>query len=100
MKYQLDLHLECLRQAFNTCYYCAAVFDYPEELERRCVKHVRRANEKGRPGRSGPSFPFLDVRPTFQAELNNARTFDDKISFLVEPDKVDANEHGLDDYAA
>jgi hypothetical protein len=63
MKYQLDLHLECLRQAFNTCYYCAAVFDYPEELERRCVKHVRRANEKGRPGRSGPSFPFLDVRP-------------------------------------
>lgn len=38
----LDLYLAYLRAAFHTCYYCAVVTDHLEELQRKCVKHVRR----------------------------------------------------------
>ena len=38
----MDFLLQYLRQCFATCYYCTAVHDFPEELARRCVKHVRR----------------------------------------------------------
>lgn len=38
----LDLYLAYLRSAFNTCYYCAVVTDHVEELQRKCVKHVRK----------------------------------------------------------
>jgi hypothetical protein len=38
---QLDLYLAYLRTAFNCCYYCAARADFPEELQRRCLKHTR-----------------------------------------------------------
>ena len=38
----LDLYIAYLRAAFNTCYYCAVVTDHVEELQRKCVKHVRK----------------------------------------------------------
>ncbi|CAL1701519.1 unnamed protein product [Somion occarium] len=38
----LDLYLAYLRAAFHTCYYCAVVTDHLEELQRKCVKHVRK----------------------------------------------------------
>ncbi|KAF8583949.1 hypothetical protein K439DRAFT_1347268 [Ramaria rubella] len=38
----LDLYLAYLRMAFNTCYYCAAVCDHAEELNRKCPRHVRK----------------------------------------------------------
>lgn len=38
----LDLYLAYLRAAFNCCYYCAAVTDFAEELQRKCIKHVRK----------------------------------------------------------
>lgn len=38
----LDLYISYLRAAFNTCFYCAVVTDHVEELQRKCVKHVRK----------------------------------------------------------
>ncbi|KAF9815549.1 hypothetical protein IEO21_04549 [Rhodonia placenta] len=42
----LDLYLAYLRAAFHTCYYCAVVTDHIEELQRKCVKHVRKPMSK------------------------------------------------------
>ncbi|EKM59421.1 uncharacterized protein PHACADRAFT_249892 [Phanerochaete carnosa HHB-10118-sp] len=42
----LDLYLAYLRTAFNACYYCAVVTDHVEELQRKCVKHVRKPLSK------------------------------------------------------
>ena len=42
----LDLYLAYLRAAFHTCYYCAVVTDHSEELQRKCVKHVRKPLSK------------------------------------------------------
>lgn len=42
----LDLYLAYLRAAFNTCYYCAVVTDHVEELQRKCVKHIRKPLSK------------------------------------------------------
>lgn len=42
----LDLYLEYLRAAFHTCYYCAVVTDHLEELQRKCLKHVRKPLSK------------------------------------------------------
>ena len=42
----LDLYLSYLRSTFNTCYYCAVVTDHVEELQRKCVKHVRKPLSK------------------------------------------------------
>jgi hypothetical protein len=40
------LYLAYLRAAFHTCYYCAVVTDHLEELQRKCVKHVRKSLSK------------------------------------------------------
>lgn len=37
----VDLYLAYLRIAFHCCYYCAVVADRADELQRKCVKHVR-----------------------------------------------------------
>lgn len=42
----LDLYIAYLRAAFHTCYYCAVVTDHLEELQRKCVKHVRKPLSK------------------------------------------------------
>ncbi|KAI5122188.1 hypothetical protein M0805_007085 [Coniferiporia weirii] len=42
----LDLYLAYLRAAFHTCYYCASVSDHLEELQRKCIKHVRKPLSK------------------------------------------------------
>ena len=36
------MYLAYLRAAFNTCYYCACICDHVEELQRKCIKHVRK----------------------------------------------------------
>lgn len=45
----LDLYLAYLRAAFHTCYYCCVVADHLEELQRKCVKHVRKPLSKSPP---------------------------------------------------
>ncbi|KAL4082083.1 hypothetical protein V8B97DRAFT_1927313 [Scleroderma yunnanense] len=42
----LDLYLAYLRAAYHTCYYCAVVTDHSEELQRKCLKHVRKPLSK------------------------------------------------------
>ncbi len=42
----LDLYLAYLRATFNTCYYCAVITDHVEELQRKCVKHLRKPMSK------------------------------------------------------
>jgi len=42
----LDMYLAYLRAAFHTCYYCAVVTDHLEELQRKCVKHMRKPLSK------------------------------------------------------
>jgi hypothetical protein len=42
----LDLYLAYLRAAFNACYYCSIVTDHLEELQRKCLKHVRKPMSK------------------------------------------------------
>jgi outer membrane protein assembly factor BamE (lipoprotein component of BamABCDE complex) len=38
----LDLYLAYLRAAFNTCYYCSVTTDHVEELQRKCIQHIRK----------------------------------------------------------
>lgn len=42
----LDLYIAYLRAAYHTCYYCAVVTDHLEELQRKCLKHVRKPLSK------------------------------------------------------
>jgi hypothetical protein len=42
----LDLYLAYLRSAFHSCYYCALVTDHVEELQRKCIKHMRKPLSK------------------------------------------------------
>ncbi|KAI0751499.1 hypothetical protein C8Q80DRAFT_579948 [Daedaleopsis nitida] len=42
----LDLYLAYLRGAFNTCYYCAVITDHLEELQRKCITHIRKPMTK------------------------------------------------------
>jgi hypothetical protein len=42
----LDLYLAYLRAAFHTCYYCAVVTDHVEELQRKCIQHLRKPLSK------------------------------------------------------
>ena len=42
----LDLVLAALRNAFHTCYYCAVTTDHQEELQRKCIQHLRKPLSK------------------------------------------------------
>ena len=42
----LDLYIAYLRAAYHTCYYCAVITDHLEELQRKCLKHVRKPLSK------------------------------------------------------
>lgn len=42
----LDLALAALRHAFHTCYYCAVTTDHQEELQRKCIQHLRKPLSK------------------------------------------------------
>jgi hypothetical protein len=42
----LDLVLAALRHAFHTCYYCAVTTDHQEELQRKCIQHLRKPLSK------------------------------------------------------
>ncbi|KAI0002946.1 hypothetical protein BJV74DRAFT_876354 [Russula compacta] len=42
----LDLILAAIRHAFHTCYYCAVTTDHQEELQRKCIQHLRKPLSK------------------------------------------------------
>ncbi|CAE6422176.1 unnamed protein product, partial [Rhizoctonia solani] len=86
---QLDLYLAYLRTAFNCCYYCAARADFPEELQRRCLKHTR-------PNVIVPASDPLSEFGTLDERW--LEWLDHKIAVLAEPDKVDPAEYGAKNY--
>ncbi|KAF8307293.1 hypothetical protein DL93DRAFT_2143326 [Clavulina sp. PMI_390] len=76
----LELYLGYLRTAFNCCYYCSAITDHVEELQRKCIKHIRRQPKKG----------VTEIARDERWEEG----LDSKTSLLIERDAVDPKEHG------
>jgi hypothetical protein len=52
-KITLDQYMSYLRNALNTCYYCVVPTAFPEELQRKCVQHLRAPEEAPAPEESG-----------------------------------------------
>jgi hypothetical protein len=76
-----------LRTTFHTCFYCLFSGDFPEELSRKCVKHVRR----------NPASP-----PGGQKRKDNeqawTKNFTEKVPLLTARDTVDAVDFGGESY--
>lgn len=94
-KKTLDLYLYYLRTVFNSCYYCACVCDFQEELLRRCAKHVR----KPPPARSDSAVPASGNKrnanpPPKANESSWARTLDDRLQLLLDASEVDPRDFG------
>ena len=86
-KLALDLYIHYLRTAFHTCFYCLFSGDFPEELSRKCVKHVRR-NPASPPGGQ-------KRKDNEQAWIKN---FTEKVPLLTSRDTVDAVDFGGESY--
>ncbi|BEJ09479.1 hypothetical protein CcaverHIS641_0603940 [Cutaneotrichosporon cavernicola] len=52
-KITLDQYMSYLRNALNSCYYCVVPTAFPEELQRKCVQHLRAPEEASAPEESG-----------------------------------------------
>lgn len=48
-KITLDQYMSYLRNALNSCYYCVVPTAFPEELQRKCVQHLRAPEEPSAP---------------------------------------------------
>ena len=66
----LDLYISYLRAAFNTCFYCAVVTDHVEELQRKCVKHVRKPMSKAMLEEVRAATLVTDEREAKETETN------------------------------
>lgn len=86
-KLALDMYLQYLRTTFHTCFYCLFSGDFPEELTRRCIKHVRR-NVASHPGGQ-------KRKENEQAWLKN---FTEKVPLMVSRDTIDPIEYGGESY--
>jgi hypothetical protein len=101
---QLDLYLAYLRTAFNCCYYCAARADFPEELQRRCLKHTRPSilvpASDPLSGKTVLSPVSSHLSDSYIDDLDERwlEWLDHKIAVLAEPDKVDPAEYGAKNY--
>jgi hypothetical protein len=82
-KKTLDLYLQYLRSVFHTCYYCTTVNDFPEELTRKCVKHVRRPLNAPSTGKNRK-----------ENDVAWVKNFDEKILLLTDRDAVDPLDYG------
>lgn len=113
IKKTLDLFLYYLRSAFHTCYYCTASYNFPEELQRKCPKHVRRAAADasarivtGKPNGKWPRLPrdVIDVlfakdwSPVI-TELAWLRALDDRLPLLMDRELLDPRDFGGESYA-
>ncbi|KAI0047290.1 hypothetical protein FA95DRAFT_1559257 [Auriscalpium vulgare] len=111
----LDLYLAYLRTAFNTCYYCAIVTDHMEELQRKCIKHVRKpipkasleaykaaAAEKERVTNADDPFAEKEKEDGGKrAPIPDERWLDwldSKVALLINREGVDPREYGGKSY--
>lgn len=114
----LDLYLAYLRAAFHACYYCAVVTDHLEELQRKCLQHVRKPlskslleevkaaeaeKEKKERDDDKESDAPLPPKPTENRDWkrNDERWlewFDSKIALLINRNDLDPREYGGKSY--
>ncbi|KIL00472.1 hypothetical protein PAXRUDRAFT_821670 [Paxillus rubicundulus Ve08.2h10] len=116
----LDLYIAYLRAAYHTCYYCAVVTDHLEELQRKCLRHVRKPlskslleelraaeAEKADKGKKTKEeekeIDLAAARPTENRDWkrNDERWlewFDAKIALLINKGGVDPRDYGGKSY--
>ncbi|KAH8106075.1 hypothetical protein BXZ70DRAFT_1037538 [Cristinia sonorae] len=85
----LDLYLAYLRAAFHTCYYCAVVTDHSEELQRKCVKHVRKPLSKKHEVKA------LDVQPSDDVIDGEVKKEEDEKDKVVLKEKQEGRRNGV-----
>ncbi|KAG8218305.1 hypothetical protein J3R82DRAFT_3919 [Butyriboletus roseoflavus] len=115
----LDLYIAYLRAAYHTCYYCAVVTDHLEELQRKCLKHVRKPlskslleevkaaeTEKAEKEKIEKEEKEAETIATKPAESRDWKRnderwlewFDTKIALLINRDGVDPRDYGGKSY--
>ncbi|KAG6375071.1 hypothetical protein JVT61DRAFT_3855 [Boletus reticuloceps] len=114
----LDLYIAYLRAAYHTCYYCAVVTDHLEELQRKCLKHMRKPlskslleevkaaeTDKAEKERKGKEEEIeIAVMKPFESrdwKRNDERWlewFDTKIALLINRNGVDPRDYGGKSY--
>ncbi|KAF8338984.1 uncharacterized protein EI90DRAFT_3039954 [Cantharellus anzutake] len=89
---ELDLYLAYLRMAFNCCYYCSAITDHEEELQRQCIKHIRTPKRSSEPAKDDRWSENLDQRTALLIDRDNAdprdyggKLYDEELTKAVEP---------------
>lgn len=83
-RYNLDLLIQYLRDVFHVCFYCVYAADFQEELTKKCVKHMRRAQPAGKMGK--------------EKEAAFIKNFDERIQLLVNRDAVEPVDFGGESY--
>ncbi|KAG8759946.1 hypothetical protein FRC14_004499 [Serendipita sp. 396] len=84
----VDLYLAYLRSAFYCCYYCAVIADRADELQRKCVKHIRTAhNEK-------EADDIQRNQKRLDREDHWFLLHDEKIEMLIHRDELDPTRFG------
>ncbi|KAH7930063.1 hypothetical protein BV22DRAFT_1055685 [Leucogyrophana mollusca] len=112
----LDMYLAYLRAAFHTCYYCAVVTDHLEELQRKCLQHVRKPlskslleevraaeaeKEKSKEDEKEKETIVSKTTENRDWKRNDERWlewFDTKIALLINRSGVDPREYGGKNY--
>lgn len=84
----LDLYLAYLRAAFHTCYYCAVVSDHVEELQRKCVKHVRKPMSKA----LEEEVKAAEAAQAQKVEEDKTKVDEDKPKEVVSKDKLESRD--------
>lgn len=54
-KVTLDHYISYLRHGLSTCYYCVSPMSFPEELQRKCIAHMRSPAPSGSGPESAPT---------------------------------------------
>ncbi|KAF9268347.1 hypothetical protein L218DRAFT_954708 [Marasmius fiardii PR-910] len=117
----LDLYITYLRAAFNCCYYCCVVTDHLEELQRKCIKHVRKPLSKPALDEMKEGTKVADEKDEDQEEKSPEKEkeketrkgsewkknqtderwlewLDSKIALLINRDNVDPRDYGGKNY--
>ncbi|GAW02170.1 arsenite-resistant protein asr2 [Lentinula edodes] len=90
----LDLYLAYLRAAYHACYYCSVVTDHLEELQRKCLKHVRKPLPK-------VSTSKKDPKKESRGRNDHDRWLDwldQKVALLINRNGVDPRDYGGKSY--
>ena len=90
----LDLYISYLRAAFNTCFYCAVVTDHVEELQRKCVKHVRKPMSKAMIEEVRAATLVSDEREARETESNGDQRDGDEEPTGEKPKVLEEKELG------